>query len=78
MRPERDAESIYTSARKLDQALAAGAPKHLVALWLQARRAWWGEAAWPETQDLFEVVSDPVVTEIDPMVTAAIKRRLKQ
>lgn len=75
--PERPAEHVYATARALDKARAQGAPDHLLAAWLQARRAWWGGAIWPAVDDLVKIVNDPRVSAIDPMVTAAIKRQLK-
>ena len=51
------AEQVAESARRMDEALAAGLPPELLQIMLAARRAWWLEqrgevGAWPEVFDL--------------------------
>lgn len=77
----RSAEQVIASARAMDQARAAGLPDDLLAILLDARRAWWTAATddpapWPPLVDLGRALAHPASALVDQTLCAAIRRHM--
>ena len=78
----RTAEQVAESARRMDEALAAGLPPELLQIMLAARRAWWlehrgGIGAWPDVYDLGRAVGDERSRLIDELLYQGVTWRLE-
>lgn len=79
----RTAEQVAESARRMDQALAAGLPPELLQVMLAARRAWWLEqrgevGAWPDVYDLGRAVGDERSRLIDEVLYQVARQRVRR
>ena len=79
----RTAEQVAESARRMDEALAAGLPPELLQIMLAARRAWWLEqrgeiGAWPDVYDLGRAVGDERSRLIDEVLYQVARQRVRR
>ena len=76
-------EQVAESARRMDEALAAGLPPELLQIMLAARRAWWLEqrgeiGAWPGVYDLGRAVGDERSRLIDEVLYQVARQRVRR
>lgn len=73
----RSDEEVRGAARAMDRALNSGLPGDLLLIMLAAREAWWGSGVWPADAELIRVLMDPRSREVDEVVFAAVKKRVR-
>lgn len=79
----RTAEQVAESARRMDQALAAGLPPELLQIMLAARKAWWLEqrgevGSWPAVFDLGRAVGDERSRLVDEVLYQVVRQRVRR
>lgn len=78
----RTDEQVMASARRMAAAVEAGMPADTLHTLLAARRAWWAEGReeepdWPDSYSLGIVLADERSEAVEPMLYAAIRRRVR-